>query len=440
MGSDIHSAWPPEPDEAPEQTRELEPYRLSRTPVTNAQYLAYVEATGAPTPGCWDAGSIPVGEGDVPVTYVTFSEAAAFCTWAGVRLPTEAEWEAAARGGDDRLWPWGDLPPTSAHARFAAGIGRPGPVARHLAGASVDGALDFAGNVMEWVDESWPPYDDARSVRVVRGGSYLDGPNELRTSYRRPQHPGARDHYIGFRVAGAADNESPFDWVDLPGGAVCVGRDPVGSHGPAPADELPQHDVDVAVFEISEAPVTNAQYAAFVAATTATPPPHWGGPRPPAWLDEHPVTFVDWFDAGAYCAWAGGRLPTEAEWENAARGTDARRFPWGDDPVAANAHLGLGPKAGATAAVGSHAAGASPYGLLDAAGNVWEWVSSAYAPYPYTPVDGRETPDGTPERVLRGGSFASPSLDYARCAMRSRSRPGRRQAHIGFRIARGATP
>ncbi|CAB4705638.1 MAG: SUMF1/EgtB/PvdO family nonheme iron enzyme [Actinobacteria bacterium] len=440
MGSDVRAAWPAEPDETPERDLHVAPYRLSRTPVTNAQYLAYVEATGAPAPGCFDGGSIPPGEADVPVTYVTFAEAVAFCAWAGVRLPTEIEWEAAARGGDDRLWPWGDLPPTAAHARFAAGIGRPGPVGRHLAGASVDGVLDLSGNVMEWVAESHAPYDDDTTVRVVRGGAYVDGPNELRTSYRRPQHPGARDHYIGFRVAAdATDNPAAgFDWVDLPGGAVRIGRAATTSHGPAAADELPQHAVDVAPFEISETLVTNAQYAVFVEATGTTPPPHWSGQRPPAWLEQHPVTFVDWFDAQAFCTWADGRLPTEAEWEKAARGTDTRRFPWGDAPTTANAHVGLGAKAGTTASVGSHPEGASPYGVSDLAGNVWEWVASAYAPYPYRPDDGREDPTGTPERVLRGGSFASPTLDYARCAMRSRSRPARRQAHIGFRIARGA--
>ncbi len=441
MGSDIHLAWPPEADESPAQTVTLAPYRLSRTPVTNAQYLAYVQATGAPAPGGWDDGAVPPGEGEVPVTYVSLGEALAFCRWAGVRLPTENEWEAAARGGDNRLWPWGDLPPTAAHARFAAGIGRPGPVGRHLAGASVDGVLDLAGNVMEWVAESRAPYTDDPDIAVTRGGSYLDSPHELRTSYRRPQHPGARDHYIGFRVACAADtNPQGFEWVDLPGGSVTVGRDPVTAGGVAPADELPQHVVDVEPFEIGATPVTNAQYASFIAATGAEPPPHWRSAEPPAAITSHPVTFVDWFDAAAFCAWAGGRLPTEAEWEKAARSIDARRFPWGDEPDPSRAHIGAGPKAGATAVVGSHQGGASPYGLLDAAGNVWEWVASAYAPYPYAATDGRNDPRGTPERVLRGGSFASPSLDYARCAMRSRSRPGRRQLHIGFRIARGATP
>ena len=155
----------------------------------------------------------------------------------------------------------------------------------------------------------------------------------------------------------------------------------------------------------------------FVAAEGATTPPHWPAPA------DHPVTFVDWHEASAFCAWAGGRLPTEAEWEKAARGTDARRFPWGDEEDASRAAVGSGLKRGTTSPVGAHPRGASPYGLQDMAGNVWEWTST-------------ETGDG--ERVLRGGSYASPGLAWARCAMRSWSRPERRQAHIGFRVARGS--
>lgn len=405
MGSDVRAAFPPDEDETPRRTVELEAFRLARTPVTEGQYAAF-------------RGSPPAGDPQLPVTYVSLEDARAFCAWAGVRLPTEEEWEAAARGGDDRLWPWGDGLPTPERAVFAGPIGVPEPVGSRPAGESVHGVLDLAGNVKEWTEPG-----------VVRGGSYLDGPDELRCSHRLALPAAARDTYVGFRVveSGSA-SRLQFDWVEIPGGGYAIGRDPRSYGGPVREDELPQHVVDVEAFELSLTPVTVAQYAAYAAeagidALDDGPP-------------DHPVTLVDWFDARGFCAWAGGRLPTEAEWEKAARGADARRFPWGPEEDASRASVGAGIKHGCAEPVDRRASGASPYGLLGMAGNVWEWVSSAYAPYPYEAADGREDPAADCERVLRGGSFASPGLDHARCAMRSRSRPGRRQRHIGFRVAR----
>jgi len=373
MGRDAADAFRPDADERPRRVVPLEGFRISRVPVTNRRFR---------------------GEGDErPVTYVTRAEAEAFCAREGVRLPTEEEWEAAARGTDDRLWPWGDELPDRSRATFAAGIGAPTEAGLHPDGASPCGALDMAGNVWEWT-----------SGDAVRGGSYLSGPNELRCSYRLPVDPAARDPYVGFRVV-AVDPAADFDWVDVPAGDYPSGRDPESEHDV----------VDVDAFELGRTPVTNAQYAGFVAESGAEAPPHWPAP------DDHPVTFVDWHDATAFCAWAGGRLPTEAEWEKAARGTDGRRFPWGEAEDASRAAVGAGLKQGTPSPVGAHPGGASPYGLEDMAGNVWEWTST-------------ETGDG--ERVLRGGSYASPGLAWARCAMRSWSRPERRQAHVGFRVAR----
>ncbi len=445
MGSDPSGAYPPDTDEQPRHSVSLAAFQLSRIPVTNGQYRAFAAATGRRLPLAWPGAG---GEDETPVTYVSWHDAKAFCEWSGTRLPTEAEWEAAARGGDDRLWPWGDEPPDATRCVFSAGIGGPTRAGAHPHGASPAGALDMAGNVWEWVSSAYRPYpydaSDGREEpddsvpRVVRGGSYLDGADGVRCSARRPMLAAARDTYVGFRVVRTeAETRGSFDWVDVPAGEAALGRDPVTYAGEALADELPQHQVELLSFELSLTPVTNAQYQRFVSTGAAPAPAHWIEGMPPPGLEHHPVTWVDWFEAGAFCTWAGGRLPSEAEWEKAARGTDARRYPWGglDDPEG-RAVVGAGIKHGSPSAVGERLSGASPYGLLDMAGNVWEWVSSAYRPYPYDAADGREDPDDGLERVLRGGSFASPALGWARCASRSRSHAVRRQCHIGFRVAR----
>ena len=370
MGIDPARAYPPDYDETPQRVVPVEGFRIGCTPVTDAD--------------------------GVPLTYVSRYDAEEFCAANGVRLPTEIEWEAAARGGDDRLWPWGDELPDTTRANFGKGIGGPSRAGLHPAGAAPCGALDMAGNVYEWTADG-----------TARGGSYLSGRGELLCSARMPVHPAARDTYVGFRVV-AVEPRREFDWVEVPSGDYVIGRD---------AGETRQRLVDVDAFQLGRTPVTNGQYERFVSETGATAPPHW--PAPP----DHPVTFVDWDEASAFCAWAGGRLPTEAEWEKAARGTDGRTYPWGDEEDESRAAVAAGTKHGSTSPVGSHREGASPYGLLDMAGNVWEWTSTEYPPR---------------ERVLRGGSFASPGLAWARCTMRSHSRPRRRQAHIGFRVARGA--
>ncbi len=178
--------------------------------------------------------------------------------------------------------------------------------------------------------------------------------------------------------------------------------------------------LELAEFWIDRAPVTNAEYARFVAATGNRPPPFWQGITPPEALLAHPVTDVSWNDAEAYARWVGGRLPTEEEWEKAARGADGRVYPWGDtfDPRLCNTTEG---GAGTTTPVGRYSpAGDSVYGIADMAGNVWEWTSSAYYP-------------GLPHRVFRGGSFGT-SQDFARSFVRDRDYPLNRTELLGFRV------
>ncbi len=449
MGSDPAAEYAPEPDESPRHVVPVAAFRIGRTHVTNAEYAAFVSATGRPFPSHWPGAVPSADQARHPVTYVSWDDARAFCAWAGGFLPTEAQWERAARGDDERTWPWGDDAPTPEHATFAAAGTT--AVGLHPAGASPFGALDLAGNAWEWTASAYRAYpydeDDGREddaspgQRVVRGGTYSHGPGEIRCSSRHGMLAGAVDHYVGFRLACAPEASLSLDLalVDVPGGDVVLGNDPRPSRGVALPDEAPRHVVAVPAFELGATPVTNAQYLAFVRATGHHAPPHWVDGAVPEGLDEHPVTYVDWFDAGAYCRFSGTRLPTEAEWEKAARGTDGRLYPWGDDEPevgGTKAAFGSGAKGGAASVVGGFPAGASPYGALDMAGNVWEWVSTAYAPYPYCASDGREDPELGSPRVLRGGSFASMRPSFVRCASRSRSAPGRRSAHIGFRVAR----
>ncbi len=476
MGSDPRDAASPFANERPQQRMRLSEFRISRVPVTNAQYLNFIIDSNYPAPGHWLNRQPHVGTENFPVTYVTWHDAQAFCAWAGLRLPTEAEWEKAARGPatsptktpeETRWWPWGNDLPTAAHCHFngqAQGIAPAAqsvmPAGQFPLGASPYGALDMAGNVWEWTHSLYRPYpyyvDDGREQettqgrRVVRGGSYNHDLRHIRCAARDGMVAGVRDVYIGFRVA-AIVGVTPrldLDWVTVPAGYFWLGSDPTPRHSVVLLSEMPQCSIELAEFCIAQTPVTNAEYREFVQATAYPVPAHWFTGDIPLGLERHPVTHIDWHDVQAFCTWAEVRLPTEAEWERAASGAtntasnkisqnnDARIYPWGNQrPDALRLNFRRNSKRAGTTPVDHYPRGATPDGLLDMAGNVWEWVSSLYAPYPYKADDGREDLQVNSQRVLRGGSFASPSAAYVRCAMRSLSYPTRRREHIGFRVA-----
>lgn len=213
------------------------------------------------------------------------------------------------------------------------------------------------------------------------------------------------------------------------------------------AAEKPPHQVDLPAFYIDRCEVTNAQYATFLNEfgrldDDAGHRLLWehpglqleqaeGGWRPRAGMEDHPVVCVTWYGAMAYARWAGKRLPTEAEWEKAARGTDGRKYPWGPDLDFSRFRLGFEP----LAPVGSYPAGASPYGCLDMAGNAWEWTSSLFASYPYDPTDGREGSTAPGRRVARGGSFKG-EPEIAHCSYRFRPEPDFSHVYLGFRCAK----
>jgi formylglycine-generating enzyme required for sulfatase activity len=201
-------------------------------------------------------------------------------------------------------------------------------------------------------------------------------------------------------------------------------------------DAQPVHRVRLAAFQMSRTEVTREQYARFLKDTGRPEPPHWNHElfnRPGS-----PVVDVTWDDAAAYCKWAGGRLPTEAEWEYAARGTDGRRYPWGSeepDRTRAVFHLDIG--FGGTQPVGSAKAGASPFGIEDLAGSVYEWCADWYEAGYYAGGPSQDPP-GPPAgelRVIRGGSWIS-LPDAIRSAARANYAPGSRSLLIGIRVIR----
>jgi len=184
-------------------------------------------------------------------------------------------------------------------------------------------------------------------------------------------------------------------------------------------DELPTHTVSLDAFWIDQLEVTNAMYMLCVQAEGCTPPMNWTSSKRSSYFNnvefkDYPVVHVTWQQAQTYCEWTGRRLPTEAEWERAARGDDFRNLPWGDE-LASGVYANFNYLVGETSRVGSYPAGASPFGTLDMAGNVWEWVADLYSAEYYT-VSPEHNPLGptvnsTNLRVIRGGSFQDAAID-----------------------------
>ena len=272
-----------------------------------------------------------------------------------------------------------------------------------------------------------------------------------------------------------------LDLVRVPAGVFRMGSD--DSDGAAKADEKPQSSLSLKEYLIGSFEVTVAQFAAFVNAagykTVAERQgsswtfvgSQWQEVKGANWrrplgvevdlaaLGSYPATHISWADAAAFCKWAGQaaggrevRLPTEAEWEKAARGGDGRRYPWGNQPVAgdrvnfADRNLSVSWADSSaddgyqyTAPVGAYPSGKSPYGAFDMAGNVWEWTSSLYRPYPYRSDDGREDPMSSDPRVVRGGGF-NESSENLRAAIRVKSLNNQGGFNVGFRVVVAPLP
>lgn len=204
--------------------------------------------------------------------------------------------------------------------------------------------------------------------------------------------------------------------------------------------EQPYHQVNLPAFEIAKYPVTNMEYYSFVYHSGYRVPKGWVGFQYLEGQADFPVTNVSQRDAVAYCTWLNQqtgkkyRLPSEAEWEKAARGADGRIYPWGDafDPWRCNTDES-GKRS--PTPVGAYSPGGdSVYELCDVSGNVWEWTLSLFQPYPYKPNDGRENQGGNGKFVVRGGAWYY-SRALARCAARENMLPDYISPAVGFRIA-----
>ncbi|HQC45546.1 MAG TPA: formylglycine-generating enzyme family protein [Myxococcota bacterium] len=484
--------------EKPVHSVKVPTFEIAKTQVTVDQYKACVDAGVCSAPDTGDTCNWGNPErGNHPINCVDWHKAQAYARWAGARLPTEAEWEYAARsGGRDWQYPWGNEEATCDRAVMSDGgwgCGRKTtwPVCSKPKGNTAHGVCDMAGNVWEWVQDwyhknyrgapkngsAWesPPSTD----RVYRGGSLTYLASGMRPSHRNAGTPDTRDSSIGFRLArsvpadeskaGPSGPSSPLahtasaftgNWILISGGTFQMGSNE-GS-----LDEEPVHSVTVPTFEISKTQVTVEQYKKCVKAGACTAPDtggkcNWGK----SGRKKHPVNCVDWHQAQAFAKWAGARLPTEAEWEYAARnGGRDWEYPWGNEeadcvravmvegePTCGCQEDGDGEDGGGeehsegnegcgremTWPVCSKPKGNTAQGLCDMAGNVWEWVQDWYhSNYEGAPADGSawESPPAS-TRVNRGGSWNNYTWNV-RSTVRNELSPDVRYNVVGFRLAR----
>jgi formylglycine-generating enzyme required for sulfatase activity len=182
---------------------ETKEFYIDKYPVTNAEYKVFVDATGHPDPAHWRNRTWPTGKENHPVVEVNWKSAAAYAEWAGKRLPTDEEWEKAARGTDGRTWPWGDewdIKKANVFSGDTTPVGQYSPQ-----GDSPYGAVDMAGNVWEWIGG----ISEHALTAPLRGGDWLDGPEEAKTTHLRRHTPHRKNPFVGFRCA--ADTAEPME-------------------------------------------------------------------------------------------------------------------------------------------------------------------------------------------------------------------------------------
>jgi serine/threonine-protein kinase len=407
-----------------------------------------------------------------PRTDITWFEAQKFCTQRGARLPSEAEWEYAARGPDSWDYPWGNGAPSADLAVYSTDS--PAKVGSKPKGKSWVGALDMAGNVSQWTntiyDQTKFPYPykaddgresngDANTLRVWRGGAYnvYDVVEILKSVNRAWIGPSYEKFDLGFRCARSVDSaailptalptsslssttsayptastnaawiesDKQFDdgvtMVYVPTGCFNMGSTDF-------SDARPVQSICVEAFWLDKTEVTNGDFTRLKGQAQ----------HKNSWSDaQQPRTDITWFEAQKFCTQRGAQLPSEAEWEYAARGPDGWDYPWGNGAPSADLAVY---STDVAAKVGSKPKGKSWTGALDMAGNGWQWTNTIYDPtkfpYPYNANDGRESRNNANNsRVLRGGSFKNFG-SLLRSANRVGVDPSVVSYDFGFRCAR----
>jgi formylglycine-generating enzyme required for sulfatase activity len=547
MGNDTGKS-----NENPAHEVYLDAYWIDQTEVTNAMYSRCVSAGGCELLASQESYTEAKYYGNpvydqFPVVFANYYRAEEYCRWAGSSLPTEAQWEKAARGPEGYLWPWGnEFNASYLNANYV--VGDTTPVGSYPEGISPYGIYDMAGNVFEWVRD-WYSADFYRSQaasienpagpssgqdKILRGGSWLSNMDAVRTTTRKEFAPGAANYDWGFRCArpftqqdnqiiqaqqiqqstqptqmvqniqieqnnqsvqtswqiqiengpgvlppyqgmnqfnlqpsisnptyssanqqqnisieqtwptvtptpsSRIRNQDGMTEIYIPAGTFTMGT------GSGNAGEGPAHEVYLDAYWIDQTEVTNAMYSRCVSAGACqllgsqqsyTRQKYYGQPE----YANYPAIYANAYRADEYCAWIGGSLPTEAQWEKAARGTEGFLWPWGNtfDGRNLNYYYSIGD----TTPVGNFPSGASPYGVLDMAGNVYEWVKDWYSETFYsTPNASTQNPTGPVSgnnRILRGGSWLT-GFNATRTTARKSFDPGASNYDWGFRCARPA--
>jgi len=501
-----------EDSEKPAHKIYLDTFYIYKFEVTNNRFSRFIKATGYKAEGNWEKWITP-GTGDYPVVMVSWNDAAAYCRWAGVRLPTEAEWEKASRGTDGRIYPWGNKwnpnlcnNKNTSHkilkgkTRYLLGKTGITPIGLFPHDRSPYGLMDAAGNVREWCrdwfDDDYyekspvknPKGPKKGEDRVLRGGSFYSEVSACRITAREDNLPSGNDTDYGFRCVW--DPKTPFPspsfvekspmpitssqkfsrsptisplpppdvsglprkkknpkdgaiMILIPGGEFVMGA---SSGDPdARPEEKPAHKVYLSPYYIYLHELTFQQFAGFVRETGYKAEGEWK-----KYYNEktknHPVVYVTWQDASNYCKWAGGNLPTEAQWEMAARGTDGRIYPWGNkwnrdicnnfemkDPTLKKERYIIYDGMGITP-VGTFGKDKSFYGIMDMGGNVIEWCRDWFDPgyYGNSPYKDPMGPKSGAQKVMRGGGWGQPG-QVCRSTYRDRERPEDVDGDFGFR-------